>query len=79
MKLNRYFSLLALSVLLLSCGAEHDAKDVCSCYKEVVGIKDDAEAEAKMTECLEMLNKYVKKHDEDGTKEEFMKAYNHCR
>jgi len=79
MKLNYYFIIAAIGFLFISCGAEHDAKDVCNCYEEVVDLKDEAEAEAKMTECLEMLNKYVKKHDEGGTKEEFMKAYNHCR
>lgn len=65
-------------LLLASCGAENDAKDVCNCYKEVVHLKGD-EADAKMNECLDLLSNYLQKHEEAGTLEEFNDAYNKCR
>lgn len=78
----RIFNLLFVSIctFLISCGnPESDAKDVCDCYKEVKSTKDDAEADQKMSECLELLEKYQQNHKDNGTLEEFNKAYDFCR
>lgn len=65
-------------MIFSSCGAENDAKDVCNCYKEVINLKGD-EADTKMNECLDLLSKYLQKHEEAGTLDEFNDAYNLCR
>jgi pyrroloquinoline quinone (PQQ) biosynthesis protein C len=67
-----------LILLISSCGAENDARDVCNCYKEVLELKDE-EADDKMMECLDLLSKYLQSHEEAGTLEEFNEAYNKCR
>ncbi len=71
--------ILVISTLFLgACGAENDARDVCDCYKEVMKLKDN-EADEKMTQCLQLLEEYRKKHKDAGTLEEFNKAYDLCR
>ena len=78
MKKMILFSVLISVFVFSSCGPENDAKDVCNCYKEVVSLKGD-EADQKMNDCLDLLSNYLQKHEENGTLEEFNKAYNLCR
>lgn len=78
MKKMILFSVLISIFVFSSCGPENDAKDVCNCYKEVVSLKGD-EADEKMNDCLDLLSKYLQTHEENGTLEEFNKAYNLCR
>lgn len=72
------FSALLSALVFSSCGPENDAKDVCNCYKEVMSLKDE-EADEKMNDCLDLLAKYLEKHEEAGTLEDFNEAYNECR
>jgi hypothetical protein len=72
------FGFVLMMFVFSSCGPENDAKDVCSCYKEVIKLKG-TEADDKMNECLDLLSKYLQSHEEAGTLDEFNKAYNLCR
>ncbi len=69
---------IVIAFTFAACGAENDAKDVCNCYKEVIEL-NDADADEKMNECLDLLSKYLQTHEEAGTLDEFNKAYNLCR
>lgn len=78
MKVSFYLFFLLLSVVLLSCGPERDAKEICACYDEVYRLKGE-DGTKKMNECMGLLEKFTRKYQGTDDEQSFQAALTNCR
>ncbi|MFZ5552646.1 MAG: hypothetical protein ACOZCO_05995 [Bacteroidota bacterium] len=76
--MRRICWVLPLFVLASCGGVTQDAREICKCYHEVVNTKGP-EADEKMKECMELLDRYDKKYKGTGDYDAFVEEYNKCR